>query len=352
MLPKKSFHLKNKIRKLFTHISLWLWNQLKKIDTASLSQKLSTFFSRYSSWIIVALVSLALADITLLFIWPSLLPSKGIKNSALPVQVTRSQTLSPVDFLHTANIFHPGPIPLSLKEDQEDSFSLETPQSESSLSNLPFQLLGTIESMNPQRSMASIRISSTEPTLSYFVGDEIDGKARITIIERRHVKFINLLNNRLEHIEIPLDYKLQMTTVEPDNDIREEEEEKTKPTIEGVSQIDTNKYEVTRSVINNHIRNLPDILQQARVEPKIDPDGRLVGHEFQWIKKGSIYENLGFKKGDTLISINNKKVNNEMEAQRLFQQFRTSSQFSIKIQNKNGQERELSYNIDEDTSIE
>ena len=330
----------------------WVWNQLSKVEQLGLYQKIKTFFSTYKKGIFSIVLALALADLTLLFVQPYLFPSKEIKKSSVPIKINSKSKTSAVDFLHTANIFHSGPIPPSLKE--KSSLTLASPLSgDSQLSSLPFQLLGTIENVNPRRSIASIRASETEPMQPYFVGDEVDEKARITHIERRRVQFLNLLNNRLEHIEIPEEDNLQITLMghEPSGE-RIEEEKITEPTIDGVSRVDKNKYEVTRSVINQHIKNLPDVLQQARVEPKLSADGQLLGHEFKWVQKGSIYENLGFQKGDILISVNGKSIHSEAEAQRLFQQFRTSSQFSIKVQKQSGEQRELSYNIDEDTSIE
>ena len=349
--------MRNKIKKLFIQIFFWIRNQLKKIDTTALSQKLILLFSRYTSWIIVIVTAMALADLALLFMWPTLLPSREIKNSSLPIQASQKKKVSPVDFLHTANIFHTGPIPLSLKESRNEDLLTKRPKGVSQPSNLPFQLLGTIENFNPARSMASIRISSSQPVQSYFVGDEIDGKARVTVIERRHVKFINLINNQLEHIEIPLENELHMMTKTPtktpvETIVPVKKPKEVKSSIKGISTTDQNKYKVTRSVINEHIADLPNILQQARLEPKINSNGQMIGHEFKWIKKGSVYENLGFKEGDTLISINGEKVSDEIEAQKIFQQFRASSQFSLEIQNKNGDHRELSYNVDENTSIE
>ena len=343
--------MKNKFKKIFIQIILWIGSQLKKIDTSFLSEKISNFFSRYISWIVVFIVALSMADLALLFIWPSLLPPKNIKKSSLPIQMTQRNKNSRVNFLHQSNIFHSGEIPASLKEMRMGKLETRASSEKSQPSNLPFELLGTIENFNPERSMASIRTSPKEPSLTYFVGDEIDGKARITSILRRHIKFINFMNNRLEHIEIPLENEFKMITEIPLS-LSESEEKENKPVIEGLSQMSENQYKVTRSVINDHIKNLPSILRQARVEPKMSPDGEMIGHEFKWIKKGSVYESLGFQQGDTLISINGEKVNSEMEAQKLFQELRTSSQFSVKVQNKNGEWREVSYNIDENTAME
>ena len=120
----------------------------------------------------------------------------------------------------------------------------------------------------------------------------------------------------------------------------------------GISKLDNNQYAVTRSSLNEYLQQLPDILQQARVEAKYGTDGKVQGHAFTWIEEGSIFESLGFIKGDMLTSVNGEKVNDNMEAQRLFQQFRASSQFSVMVEDEQGKTREISYNINEDASVE
>ena len=201
--------MKKRIKIFFSKILQWVWNQFRKIERLGIHQKLKSFLFKYKKGILVIVLALGLADLTLLFAQPYLFPSKKIKKSSLPMKINGKSKISSVDFLHTANIFHRGPIPPSKKENT--SLPVENLYGDSELSGLPFQLLGTIENINPRRSLASIRASASEPTQPYFVGDEVDGKARITRIQRRRVQFLNLINNRLEHIEIPLEDNLEVT---------------------------------------------------------------------------------------------------------------------------------------------
>ena len=288
-----------------------------------------------------------MADLVILLIRPSLLPKDNIALQK-PKTIPFKQSTSPSsNFIHTVNIFHSGPIPPPLKElKQEPIFT-----GASKKTGLPFQLLGTIENFDPQKSMASIQITSSRETNSYFTGDIIDNKARVTQIQRRKVIFMNLLNNQMEHLEIPVEASLFNFTnkeIKEKADIKKPE----KKTHKGISKTEDNRYSVTRSSLNEYLQKLPDILQQARLEAKYGTDGKVLGHTFTWIEEGSVYESLGFAEGDVLMSINGEKINNDMEAQKLFQQFRADSQFSVIVESEKGDTREISYNINEDSSVQ
>ncbi len=338
----------------FVHQSKnFLWKQFQKMDFNTILKKIPPFFFKYSRWILTFLITLALADLVILFIRSALLPKNDItlqKPKTLPFKKNSSTSSN---FIHTVNIFHSGPIPPPLKE-------LEKKQEltiigESKKTGLPFKLLGTIENFNPKRSMASIQVTSSGETNSYFVGDTIDNKARVTQVQRRKVIFVNLLNNQLEHLEIPKEESL--ISFSKESKITNKDEpikppEKKTPNHKGISQLDNNRYSVARSSLNEYLQQLPDILQQARVEPQYGTDGKILGHTFTWIEDGSIFGSLGFLKGDMLVSVNGEKVNDNMEAQKLFQQFRADSQFSVVVENEKGEAREISYNINEDASVQ
>ena len=344
--------MKQQLQTFLRQSKNFLWNQLKKIDFNTILNKIPPFFFKYKRWILTLLITLALADLVILFIWPALLPQSNLTPQKPKTIPFKQRASSSSNFIHTVNIFHNGPIPPPLKELEEQQEPAFTGQSKKT--GLPFKLLGTIENFNPKRSMASIQITSSRETNSYFVGDTIDNKARVTQVQRRKVIFMNLINNQLEHLEIPIEESL--FNVKNKSGIRDNEPVKrpeAKPiSHKGISKIDENQYAVSRSSINEYLQQLPDILQQARVEPKYGTDGKVLGHTFTWIEEGSIFESLGFTKGDMLISVNGEKVNDNMEAQKLFQQFRADSQFSVVVESENGEPRKISYNINEDASVE
>ena len=178
-----------------------LWNRLQKIDFNTILNKIPPFFFKYKRWILTFLITLALADLVILFIWPALLPQNTITLQKPKTIPSKKNSSASSNFIHTVNIFHSGPIPPPLKDLEKIQEPMLT--GDSKKTQLPLKLLGTIENFNPKRSMASVQITSSGETNSYFVGDTIDNKARITQVQRRKVIFTNLINNQLEYIEIP-----------------------------------------------------------------------------------------------------------------------------------------------------
>ena len=311
--------------------------------------KIKQVFSKNFKWIIILLISATLADLSLLFIGPLLLPDSNIsKPSQLKIYRPRFKTTSDTQFILSSNIFHRGPIPETLISKQNSDLAIDGPSSPTSL---PLTLLGTIESSDPLLSMASILNKSKQESNSYFVGDIIDEKAKITSVQRRKVIFRNLINNRMEHIEIPLDKDILSISTLSQPVLQTSQPPPLTP-YKGISKEGASSYSLDRSTINKHLKQLPDILQQARVKPKYAADGQILGHTFTWIKKGSVFEGLGFQEGDTLISFNGEKVSGQTEAAELFQKLRTTSKFQVKVENKDGKVNSFFYDINENASVQ
>lgn len=315
--------------------------------------KIQKFISKKYKWIAAFLIAGALADLSLLFIWPPLLP-EAAPPAGSRRKIFKARRMTPIastNYIQSSNIFHRGPIPKTFKQDSAANSAAAA--GASTPTALPLTLLGTIESSRPEFSMASILSKIQKKADSYFVGDIIDGKAQIKAIERRKVIFLNLASSRMEHIEIPIDEN--MLSISASTNTAPEKETKIpvkKPPYQGIDQVGKNEYSLSRSTVNTHIKQLPDILQQARVRPKYSVDGQILGHTFTWIKQGSVFEGLGFQKGDTLISVNGEKVQNNEEAGNLFKKLRASSQFEVVLESEDGGLRRLSYEINENESVQ
>jgi len=52
-------------------------------------------------------------------------------------------------------------------------------------SQLPIQLLGTIVHVDPKKSIATVNLTSKSMSSSYKVGEDIEGMAKVTKIERK-----------------------------------------------------------------------------------------------------------------------------------------------------------------------
>ena len=335
------------IKKILIQVPSFFFKKLESFKNSQFLKFISSIFKRNILWILAGLIGIALADLTLLFLFP--LPEQGLTPAQVEKKI-KTQKLSS-NYIESFNFFHRGEIPPSLNSISTPSIE-EFSNENSSQSRLPYTLLGTIESSNPEMSMASILNTSTQESQSYFVGDIVDEIAQIISVERRKVTFLNLRTNQVEHIEIPFDKEILSLS----NPLSPPPQEPLQTPLEsnypGIEKTGENQYSVNRSTTNDHLKNLTDILQQARVVPKYSEDGRITGHTFSWIQEGSVYEGLGFKKGDTILSINGEMPGEQSEATELFQKLRTTSQFNIVVEKEDGNVDQLSYDIREDASIQ
>ena len=199
------------------------------------------------------------------------------------------------------------------------------------LSSLPFQLKGTIIHANPNRSVATIKAGSDHKIKSYTRGENIAEQAEIKEIQRKKVIFLNLNNNRLEYIIIPEEkepFKLSYL----------QDKLPLPQTSSTVRKKGLSNFEINRSDINEYLHNLPEILQQARVVPHPD------GFEFTHIDKTSIFNELGFKKGDVIKEVDGEIVRTPEQALELFDRLKGEDRVEILVQ-KDGKDIRYNYTI-------
>ena len=212
-------------------------------------------------------------------------------------------------------------------------------------SNLPLKLNGTIIFKNPIYSIASITVKNISG--SYRVQEEVDDNpddnvsplARITEIAADRVYFINLQNNMLEYIE-----KSSATDFEF-----------FQPVSADSAVVNTQKnnfsFKVNRSELNKYMKNLPSILQDAKVVQHFE-NGEMIGFRFDYIKPGSEYEKkLRFQIGDILISVNGESPRTMEEGIKLFHNIRNESKFDVVIR-RGGKNLDFSWTIDDDDFTE
>lgn len=81
---------------------------------------------------------------------------------------------------------------------------------------------------------------------------------------------------------------------------------------------------------------------------KVSEDGQMYvdGFRFASIKKGSVYEDLGFKVGDVITEVEGEKVDSPDKALELYNKFETNSRVQMLV---NGEPRV--YTVEEDAPI-
>ena len=324
-LTFKKNHFGQTSHSLFSHP---FWSFFQK-NTASLLN----LIKKNTKLLLSLLVAFLIADLLLIKSYNFLLPDKTLSplNSAYQGShpILSSELYKKI---WEDNIFHTGPIPLQLEGSSISSDPV--------LSSLPFKLKGTIIHANPRRSVATIKVGSGNKALSYQQGNIIEEQAEIREIKRAKVVFFNQNNNRLEYIVIPEDLKLLSISYV---------KEKPKVLENGlIKRTGAGKFQVKRSDINDSLRKLPEILRQARVIPQPLGDG-LMNWKFSSIDKGSIFEELGFEKGDIIKEVDGESIQSPDKALELFDRLKKRNGFKILVE-KNGKDVYYEYNVDENVN--
>ena len=297
-------------------------------------KKISLFVKRNNRLLISLFIAFAISDLLLIESYNFLIPEKELA----PLIVKHRDKKRPLDsykIVWENNIFHTGPIPSELKPNSKDA--------KPALSSLPFTLKGTIIHANPSRSVATVQAGSNDKTFSYQIGDIIENQAEIKKIERAKIVFFNQNNSRLEYIIIP-EEKVKL------NISYKTDRKKTKILQSGnLVQRLGNNFRVKRSDVMDHLNRLPEVLNQARVVPHTQ-GGELKGWRFASIDKGSVFENLGFEKGDIIKEVAGEAVATPEQALELFDRLKSEGGFKILVE-KDGKDVEYSYGVDENAPI-
>ena len=291
--------------------------------------KLFYFTKKNRKPLIILLVAFLMSDLLLIKSYNLLLPDRELPPLAfLNRALHKNLSTDLYKNIWENNIFHIGHIPLQLKE----KFSINL---DPVLSSLPFRLKGTIIHIDSRRSVATITAGTDKKTLSYQQGDLIAKQAEIREIQRAKVVFFNQNNNRLEYILIPEEIeKLPISYAKPKPKAGQDSL---------VKKTGSNRFQVKRSDINESLLNLPEILLQARVVPHPE------GWEFASIDKASMFEDLGFEKGDILKEVNGEPVRTPEKALELFDKLKKESGIKILVQ-REGKNMHYEYTVREDSA--
>ncbi len=300
------------------------------------------YLKKRKALILSLLAAFAISDLALIESHRLLLPEKKPPAPPLPRSLDAKRLgRNFYQALWEQNIFHTGPLPGSLTKPKE-----EPQHGEPVKSSLPFDLKGLIIHANSARSVASIH-DRMGVSAAYSEGDFIERKgsrlAKITGIQMDRVVFLNLKkNSRPEYILMPEKIKLSMNYGEP--------AKKPPPLLkDGLVKREGSRMTVKRSDVEEHLKRFSQIVREAGVVPH-RAHGEVEGYRFAFIKKGSIFEELGFQKGDILKEVDGETVTSPQQGFELFQRLRTSSGFKI-LAERDGEPIEYEYSVNEDAPI-
>ena len=109
------------------------------------------------------------------------------------------------------------------------------------------------------------------------------------------------------------------------------------------SNPDQTEFTVAESELSNALANLPRLLSQARAVPYFR-DGKSIGMRLFAVRRGSLYEKLGLKNGDIVLSVNENSLNDPTQALKLFEELKTQRSINVELE-RGGQTSSLRYSI-------
>ncbi|MBE8221521.1 MAG: hypothetical protein HAW60_02210 [Bdellovibrionales bacterium] len=289
----------------------------------------------YFKIILVSLLSYIVADLVQLKIRQTLFPKITSLSPGGQILNSSYDKSNQYYSILERNIFSSDNIvPDSLSKKEALAENKPTPTGEPVASSLGIKLLGTIVNSVPGYSVATISTSKNKTAEAYSVNDTIKNLATLIEIRRGKIIFTNLNTNRLEYIKIPEKTKFQFFTKKHLNNSKIQEES-------------PGYYNISKDTVDNFLKpkNLRKLLRQAHVIPNIvsrNPS-KTDGFRFSQIKKGSIFETLGFKVNDVILEVEGSPANSTPPWE-LFNKFKSNSNLRLKIR-RNGKEKEFTYNI-------
>ena len=208
-------------------------------------------------------------------------------------------------------------------------------------SSLPIKLINTIVLQNSKKSLAIVKAPGKKKIQSLREGDMVKGLAKIGKIKRLRVILLNSKKNTCEYIEnrdkrFEKKYKKKKIKVLSKKEGKKALKKKKK----GISSVG-NSFKIKKSVRDAMLKDIQNVLTQARAVQIKNPDGSL-SFKMTDIVPGSIYSQLDISDGDIISEINGKKIENINEILTLFGKIKDIDNLSLTIL-KDGQKQEKDY---------
>ena len=101
---------------------------------------------------------------------------------------------------------------------------------------------------------------------------------------------------------------------------------------------------VSRNLLDRHLQRLPELLHQARATPYWDRNGNEAGFRVVAIEAGSVFEQLGLRQEDIILTVNGVSVRNNREALAAYQSFKATDALQLGLL-RNGQSMTVDFSI-------
>lgn len=181
-------------------------------------------------------------------------------------------------------------------------------------SNLPIKLVNTIVLQDTIKSLASVQVRGDRSLKELREGEQIDNLAKIFKITRLEILVKNLESGICESItsDKAKEARSPISVMSPAQS-RQYKANKKLPGIENVG----NKFNISKTLLDEKMKDLAAILTQAKAIKIQNPDGTLSFKLTEMDPEG-IFPYLGLQDQDIITSINGKPISDLNEVMSLF----------------------------------
>lgn len=188
---------------------------------------------------------------------------------------------------------------------------------------LKLRLVGT--HINQQSDIFAIVEDEKKHDQDVFeVGDEVFGRAKLLAIDKDKIR-IDVNGDIIELI------------------MEEGSSDSSGSSRSGNGSESEDTFTVSEADLNEALDNLPQLLSQARAVPYFR-NGQSIGMRLFAIRKGSMYEKLGLRNGDIIMSVNENNVGDPAQALKIFEKLKSERDIELVVE-RAGVEKTLNYSI-------
>ena len=240
-------------------------------------------------------------------------------------QFTETKDMSQYEIIIARNLFNKNGIIPDMSAIREDLPAVKT--------NLPFTLLGVILLEDKVKSIASVLNRTENAVVTVRVKEAIDRNTDVKEILKSKVLFYNKNTQQVEYIELPkIKQPISLKTNQP---------KKASPN--GIKEVSKDHLTIERSEIESILSNMNEVITQARCVPSSE-GGRNIGFKCVQIVPGSIYDRIGIKNNDIVISINEERLSNPGKALQVLRGLRDRERIQVTLK-RNGKIITKKYDI-------
>lgn len=209
-------------------------------------------------------------------------------------------------------------------------------------SNLPINLVSTVVLQDSVKSVASVQVRGNKSLQYLREGEKVNNIAEIGSIDDKRVVLKNLNSGECEYVAAKEKREKRLAPIKVERNLQKGKKIIQAAKRTGISN-EGNKFKIKKSLRDEMMSDMSNILTQARAVQIQNPDGTL-SFSMQEIVPGSIFSNLNIQDGDIINNINGKPINSLNEIMSQFGQLKTRDEYEIKLK-RNGEEITYEYDF-------